>query len=152
MSRLSLGTLWCRGWRMLFAIMLFNLGMGAVSYGARLVLPDDEWVRWWATVVLGVSVGPIAAWLAYRAVFSASEPRTSVPSIVVATFSDEASAHIAASALGQCGIHAVITTAAVGQQSGIPIPVGGLQLVVSSKDQARAEAALAKAREHGGRP
>jgi hypothetical protein len=148
MTRPSFGGAWRHGWNALFGVLLFNVGLGCLAWLARAVLPDIAWLRFAVGGVLFVAVAPVIAWWAIRFVFPNAEALPTMHAVEVASFSDEASAHAAVGALAQGGVQAVVSSGPVGPQSGLPVPLGGIRVLVAQAHATEARALLAATRAH----
>jgi hypothetical protein len=148
----GLATRWRQGWSALVLVVLVNLGLALLNFAAGTMLPASLSLRFAVGLAILVLAGPLLAWTASRWVFPDLQPaQPTTRPVAVAAFSDEASAYVAVSVLAARGIRAAVSSGEIGQQSGIPTPVGGLRVLVASSDRIAAEAALAAARKQPNR-
>jgi hypothetical protein len=151
MSVKHIMTYWRRGWSAVLVLLICKVGFMLVGFAVGKWVPDTGYWQLLVYVALLIIVAPVLAWAAVQFVFPGAHPLPALRTAPVATFSDEASAHIALSLLHQGGVRAIVTSGAVGLQAGLPLPAGGVQVVVSTRDWAQASELLRSARESRGR-
>jgi hypothetical protein len=151
MSMSHVAIYWRRGCRVLAAMIASFFMINLLYFAVDETLPDNPWLKFTVATLLLLLLGPFIAWHTVQLAFRNRDSRRSLPTVAVATFSDEPSAHIAASILDQSGISAVVSSGSMGSQTGLPIPAGSIRLLVSTLDRTKAELVLASARDPAAR-